>query len=78
MAISLVLLYIMFLIGGFAQPISWICGVVSALTQYCFLVFFSWTAVEAVFLYLNLVHVLGSNSYTTNFVLKAGPPAWCK
>ena len=71
-------LYFTFLIGGFAVGIPPICGFMSALLQYFFLVFFSWMAVEAVWLYLKLVVVTGSQSLTSKFMLKAGLSAWCK
>ncbi len=78
MSISLMCLYFTFLIGGFTVGVPPLCGVMSALLQYFFLVFFSWVAVESVWLYLKLVVVLGSQSLTAKFVLKAGLSAWCK
>ncbi|XP_064387685.1 adhesion G-protein coupled receptor G6-like [Halichondria panicea] len=75
-SISLMCLYFTFLIGGFAVGIPPICGFMSALLQYFFLVFFSWMAVEAVWLYLKLVVVTGSQSLTSKFMLKAGLSAW--
>ena len=77
-SISLMFLYFTFLIGGFTVGVPPLCGVMSALLQYFFLVFFSWSAVEAVWLYLKLVVVMGSQSLTSKFMLKAGIPAWCK
>ena len=53
-----------------------LCGISSALLHYFLLVFFAWTTVEAVWLYLKLVKVFGVQSLTTKFVLKAGVPAW--
>ena len=54
-----------------------LCGVVAALLQYFMLVFFGWTAVEAVFLYQKLVRkVLGQTS--PRFVLKAAAIVWGK
>ena len=78
MSISLMCLYVTFLIGGFTVGVPPLCGFMSALLQYFFLVFFSWTVVEAVWLYLKLVVVMGSQSLTSKFVLKAGLSAWCK
>ncbi len=78
MSISLICLYVTFLIGGFTVGVPPLCGLMSALLQYFFLVFFSWTAVEAVWLYLKLAVVMGSQSLTSKFLLKAGLPAWCK
>ncbi|XP_064387545.1 latrophilin-like protein 1 isoform X4 [Halichondria panicea] len=76
MSISLICLYFTFLIGGFTVGVPPLCGVMSALLQYFFLVFFSWMAVEAVWLYIKLVMVMGSDSLTSKFMLKAGLPAW--
>ncbi|XP_064387511.1 uncharacterized protein LOC135335851 isoform X2 [Halichondria panicea] len=76
MSISLICLYVTFLIGGFTVGVPPLCGIMSALLQYFFLVFFSWAAVEAVWLYLKLVVVMGSQSLTSKFMLKAGLPAW--
>ena len=55
-----------------------LCGISSALLQYFLLVFFGWTAVEAVWLYLNLpvVEVFGIQSYTAKYALKAAIPVW--
>ncbi|XP_064387646.1 adhesion G-protein coupled receptor G6-like isoform X2 [Halichondria panicea] len=76
MSISLICLYFTFLIGGFTVGVPPLCGLMSALLQYFFLVFFSWTAVEAVWLYLKLVVIMGSQSLTSKFMLKAGLSAW--
>ena len=53
-----------------------LCGISSALLHYFLLVFFGWTAVEAVWLYLKLVKVFGIQSVTSKFILKAGIPTW--
>ena len=76
MSISLACLYLSFLIGAHAAPVPVLCGISAALLQYFLLVFFGWTAVEAVYLYRNLVQVLVSEIY--QFVLKAGLIAWSK
>ena len=55
-----------------------ICGISSALLHYFLLVFFGWTAVEAVWLYLKLVKVFGIQSVTSKYILKAGIPTWGK
>ena len=78
LSVSLMALYITFLIGGFVTEVPALCGIVSALLQYFFLVFFAWTAVESIWLYLKLVAVLGSQSFASRYMLKAGLPAWCK
>ena len=56
--------------------ITILCGVSSALLHYFLLVFFGWTAVEAVWLYIKLVKVFGIQSITSKFTLKAGIPTW--
>lgn len=76
MSISLACLYLTFLIGARAAPVPALCGILAALLQYFLLVFFGWTAVEAVYLYRNLVQVLVSQ--ITQFVLKAGLIVWSK
>ena len=53
-----------------------ICGMSSALIHYFLLVFFGWTAVEAVWLYLYLVKILDIQSVASKFTLKAGIPTW--
>ena len=71
-------LYIMFAIGGSAVSIPAMCGISSALLHYFILVFFGWTAVEAVWLYLKIVKVLGIQKYEESYILKAALPTWCK
>ena len=71
-------LYIFFLISGHVTSLPPLCGISSALLQYFLLVFFDWTAVEAVWLYFKLVKVFGIQSYIANFSLKAGIPTWSK
>ena len=69
-------LYVFFLISGHVTSVPVLCGISSALLQYFLLVFFGWTAVEAVWLYLNLVKVFGIQSYTAKYTLKAAIPTW--
>lgn len=69
-------LYVFFLISGHVTSIPPLCGISSALLQYFLLVFFGWTAVEAVWLYLKLVKVFGIQSFIATFSLKAGIPTW--
>ena len=52
------------------------CGVMAVLGHYIILVFFGWTAVEAFYLYRNLVKVLVPS--LPNFVLKATLSVWSK
>ena len=53
-----------------------LCGVSAGLLHYFMLVFFSWTAVESVFLFMKLVRVVGSEIHW--YTLKAGLLAWSK
>lgn len=69
-------LYVFFLISGHVTSLPPLCSISSALLQYFLLVFFGWTAVEAVWLYLKLVKVFSIQSYTAKFSLKAGIPTW--
>ena len=46
----------MFIIIGQVTDVLPFCGISSALLQYFLLVFFAWTAVEAVWLYCKLIH----------------------
>ena len=78
MSLALIGLYIFFLIGGHVTSITILCGISSALLQYFILAFFGWTAVEAVWLYLKLVKVFGTSSFTSKFTLKSGIPTWRK
>ena len=71
-------LYIFFLISGHVTSVTILCGISSALLQYFILVFFGWTLVEVVWLYLKLVKVFGVQALTTRFILKAGIPTWGK
>ena len=76
LSLSLIGIYIFFLIGGHVTSVPALCGISSALLHYFVLVFFGWTAVEAVWLYLNLVKVFGIQSLASKFTLKAGIPTW--
>jgi hypothetical protein len=78
MCLALMGLYIFFLISGHATSITILCGISSALLQYFILVFFGWTLVEVVWLYLKLVKVFGIQAFTSKFMLKAGIPTWGK
>lgn len=70
--------YIFFLIGFHVTSIPIVCGIASGLLHYFLLVFFGWTTVEVVWLYLKLVKVFGIQSATSRFMLKAGIPTWSK
>ena len=78
MSISLAGLYIFFLLGGHVTAVPGLCGVSAAFLHYFMLVFFAWTAVEAVWLYIKLVKIFGTQSYEKLYILKAGIPAWGK
>ena len=53
-----------------------LCGITSALLHYFMVVFFTWTAVETVWLYIKLVKIIGTQSLENKFMIKAGIPAW--
>lgn len=55
-----------------------LCGLSAAFLHYFMLVFFSWTAVEAIWLYIKLVKILGTHTYENLFIIKSGIPAWSK
>lgn len=76
LCLALMGLYVFFLISGNVTSVPALCGVSSALLQYFLLVFFGWTAVEAVWLYLNLVEVFGIQLYTAKYTLKTAIPTW--
>ena len=76
MSISLICLYVIFMIAGLVTSVEVLCGLVSALFQYFMLVFFGWTAAEAVNLYYKLVRVLGKP--VEHYVLKAALIVWCE
>ena len=78
MSISLAGLYIFFMISGHVTTIPVLCGLSAALLHYFMLVFFAWTAVEAIWLYIKLVKVFGTQSHEHLYILKAGIPAWGK
>ena len=76
LCVALLGLYITFLLAGQVTSVKGLCGFISALLHYFMLVFFGWTAAEAVNLYIKLVIVLGDT--IENFVLKAALIVWCK
>jgi len=77
MSCSLAGFYIIFLIAGHAAPVAVLCGISAALLQYFMLVYFGWTAAEAINLYVKLVKVLGAIRFlSSHYVLKAGLIVW--
>ena len=73
---ALIGIYLVFILGANAAPVPVLCGISAALLQYFMLVFFSWTAVEAFYLYQKLVKVLGVKDVPW-LVLKIGLIVWC-
>ena len=73
MVASLLGVYVFFIISAVVTPVEVLCGISSGLLQYFLLVFFFWTSVEAVFLFMTLVKVFAN---TAKFALKAGLVAW--
>ena len=53
-----------------------LCGFSAAFLHYFMLVFFTWTAVEAIWLYIKLVKVFGTQSLESHYIIKSGVPAW--
>ena len=76
MSISLAGVYIFFLIGGHVTGVPVLCGFSAAFLHYFMLVFFAWTAVEAIWLYMKLVKVFGTHSHEKFYIFKSGIPAW--
>ena len=75
MSVSLICLYVIFLVAGLVTSMEILCGVVSALLQYFMLVFLGWTAAEAVSLFYKVICVFGSMKH---YVLKAALTVWRK
>ena len=68
-------MYLAFILGANAASSPVLCGISAALLQYFMLVFFSWTAAEAFYLYRKLVTVLGVKEISC-LVLKIGLIVW--
>ena len=75
-SVSLLCLYVVFVVAGLVTSVGPLCGLVAALFHYIMLVFFGWTAAEAVFLYHKLAVVLGNPIH--HYVWKAGLTVWCE
>ena len=59
--------------------INVVCEINSALLQYFMLVYFGWTAAEAINLYVKLVKVMETIHFvSSHYVLKAGLIVWRK
>ena len=78
MSFSLIGMYVIFIISGQVTVVPPLCGISSALLQYFLLVFFAWTAVEAVWLYLKLVKIFGLHTIEQRFFTVSSLLAWCK
>ncbi|XP_064394608.1 hemicentin-1-like isoform X2 [Halichondria panicea] len=77
MCIPLGLFYVWFLVaihGRYYTSFEWFCFVTSSLVQYFLLVYLSWTTVEALHIYLQLVKVFGSD--IPHYMLKSALFAW--
>ena len=75
LCLALMGMYLVFILGANAAPVPVLCGISAALLQYFMLVFFSWTAVEAFYLYQMLVKVLRVRQIS---MLKISLVVWCK
>ena len=79
LSLSLMGIYMFFIIGGLVSGVQVICEINSALLHYFMLVYFGWTAAECINLYFKLVKVLGEVPLVSeHYVLKAGLIIWCK
>ena len=76
MSCALLCLYVVFVMSANATPVPALCGTSAALVHYFMLVYFMWTAAEAVFLYIKLVRIWDKR--IRRFTLKAGLVAWRK
>lgn len=80
---SLLGIYVFFIVSGHIRPygdtvaVDIICGLSSALLQYFMLVYFGWTAAEALNLYFSLVKVFEAR-VIKSYTLKAGLIVWRK
>ena len=77
LCLALMGMYLVFILGANSAPVPVLCGISAAFLQYFMLVFFSWTAVEAFYLYQKLVKVLGVREIPW-LVLKIGLIVWGK
>ena len=83
LAVSLLAIYIFFIVSGHIRPygdtqtVDIICGISSALLQYFMLVYFGWTAAEALNLYFSLVKVFEAKTIR-HYTLKVGLIIWSK
>lgn len=81
LSISLLGIYIFFVVGGHIRPygdtyaVDITCAISSAILHYFMLVYFGWTAAEALNLYFSLVEVLEARSIR-HYTLKAGLVVW--
>ena len=74
MALSMLLAWLVFLVGfELVQPPG-LCMVVAGLLHYLILVTFLWMMVEGVVQYMMVIKVTGNNF--RNFMVKTAIPAW--
>ena len=78
LSISLILLYVTFLCAGHATSNNVACGILSGLLHYFLIVFFGWTAAQAVYLFITVVYIMKVNTLTHRYTFKAGIFVWCK
>eukprot|EP00731_Ephydatia_muelleri_P011148 Em0006g42a len=74
MSCALLCLYVVFVMSANATPVPALCGTSAALVHYFMLVYFMWTAAEAVFLYIKLLSI--GDKRIRRFTLKAGLVSW--
>eukprot|EP00731_Ephydatia_muelleri_P037764 Em0557g2a len=74
MGIALLCLYAVFMLASYSTPVPALCGTGAAFVHYFMLVYFMWTGVEAVILFIKLVIVFSSD--IRHLALKLGLVAW--
>ncbi|XP_071954820.1 adhesion G-protein coupled receptor G7-like [Antedon mediterranea] len=74
LSISLILLYLTFIVSLYVTNYKWVCTLIAALLHYFVLSSLLWMAAEAVGMYYNLIKVF--NSHVSRFILKASMLCW--
>ena len=74
MGIALLCLYAVFMLASYSTPVPALCGTGAAFVHYFMLVYFMWTRVDAVILFIKLVIVFSSD--IRHLALKLGLVAW--
>ena len=81
LSVALLGVYVFFIVGGHIRPygdtyiVDIVCGINSAILHYFMLVYFGWTAAEALNLYFSLVKVFDAKAIR-HYTIKAGLLVW--